>query len=433
MGLNMKKWLLGLSLFAAALTVQAGVKIQHWVVPSGARVYFVESRELPIVDVQVDFSAGAAYDPRDKSGVAGLTRGLLEAGAGDLDEEKIAGRLVDIAARLSGSADLDRAGLSLRTLSSQRERNAAIGLMRILLQQPTFPAEVLEREKARTIAGIQESDTRPASIAAKRFSAALYPDHPYGANASVESVTRITRDDLAAFHRTHYGARRAVISIIGDLSRVEAEAIAARLTDGLPQAQPDGGLPEVKLPPRATVRIAHPASQAHIYLGLPGVRRGDPDYFSLLVGNYILGGGGFVSRLMKEVREKRGYAYSVYSYFQPMRQPGPFQVWLQTKREQVGEALKVVESTLEEFVKQGPTKEEVKAAKRNLVDGFALRVDSNRKILEYLAVIGFYGLPLTYLDDFPRSIEAVNAAEIRDAFQRKVQMEHIVTVIVAGE
>jgi zinc protease len=433
MGADMKKLLLGLALLVSALAAHAGVKIQHWTAPSGARVYFVESRELPIVDIQVDFSAGAAYDPRDKSGVSGLTRGLLEAGAGDMDEERIAGRLVDIGARLSGSADLDRAGLSLRTLSSLRERDAAVDLMRTLLQQPTFPAEVLAREKARTIAGIRESDTRPASMAAKRFSAALYPDHPYGANASVESVTRITRDDLAAFHRAHYGARRAVVSIIGDMSRAEAEAIAVRLTDGLPQAQPDDGIPEVKLPVRATVRIAHPASQAHIYLGLPGMRRGDPDYFPLLVGNYTLGGGGFVSRLMKEVREKRGYAYSVYSYFQPMRQAGPFQVGLQTKREQAGAALAVVEATLDEFVKQGPTQEEVKAAKRNLVDGFALRLDSNRKILEYLAVIGFYGLPLTYLDDFPRQVEAVTATQIRDAFQRKVKAEHIVTVIVAGE
>ena len=433
MGSNMKKLLGSLALFAMALTAQAGVNIQHWTTPAGARVYFVESRELPIADVQVDFAAGAAYDPRDKSGLAGLTRGLLDAGTGDLDEEKIAGRLVDIGARMSGSSDLDRAGLSLRTLSSTREREAAVALMRLLLQQPAFPAEVLEREKARTIAGIRETDTRPDSIASRRFSAALYPDHPYGLNATAESISRITRDDLVAFHRAHYGARRAVVSIIGDLSRAEAETIAARLTDGLPQAQPDGGLPDVKLPARDTVRIAHPASQSHIYLGLPGVRRGDPDYFPLLVGNYILGGGGFVSRLMKEVREKRGYAYSVYSYFQPMRQPGPFQIGLQTKREQAGDALKVVEATLEEFVLRGPTQEEVKAAKRNLVDGFALRLDSNRKILEHLAVIGFYGLPLTYLDDFQHKVGAVTVDDIRAAFKRHVQPEHIVTVIVAGD
>ncbi len=429
----MKRLLFAVLLALSAMLAQAGVKIEHWTTPGGARVFFVESRILPIIDIQVDFAAGAAYDPAGKSGLAGLTRGLLDAGAGDLDEEKIAGRLVDIGARLSGGTDLDRASLSLRTLSSAREREAALELLRTVLQQPRFPAEVLEREKARTIAGIQEADTRPGSIASKRFSAALYPEHPYGLNATVESVGRITREDLAAFHRDHYGARRATLAIIGDLSRGEAEAIAARLTDGLPGSPPDGGLPPVHPPAGSVLRVAHPATQAHIYLGLPGVRRGDPDYIPLLVGNYILGGGGFVSRLTKEVREKRGYAYSIYSYFQPMKQPGPFQVGLQTKREQAGEALKVVDATLREFLARGPTEPELRAAKRNLADGFALRLDSNRKILEYLAVIGFYGLPLSYLDDFPRQVQAVTVAEIRAAFARHVKPEHFVTVIVAGE
>jgi zinc protease len=431
--MNARQGFAGLAFFAAAVAAQAGVNIQHWTTPAGARVYFVESRELPIVDVQVDFAAGSAYDPREKSGLAGLTRSLLDAGAGELDEEKIAGRLVDIGARLSGTADLDRAGLALRTLSSPREREAAVELLRLILQQPAFPAEVIEREKARTVAGIREADTQPASIAAKRFSAALYPEHPYGLNATAESVARIGRNDLLAFYGSHYGAKRAVVSLIGDLSRAEAEAIAARLTDSLPQAPEGDVLPEVNLPERATVRIAHPASQAHVYLGLPGVRRGDPDYFPLLVGNYILGGGGFVSRLMQEVREKRGYAYSVYSYFQPMRQPGPFQIGLQTRREQATDALNVVEATLDAFMRQGPRQAEVEAAKRNLIGGFALRLDSNRKILEYLAVIGFYGLPLTYLEDFPRRVGAVSAADIRAAFRRHVKPEHMVTVIVAGD
>lgn len=430
----MNRLIAGVALLAATLAAQAGVKIEHWTAPSGARVYFVESRVLPIIDIQVDFAAGAAYDPPEKSALAGLTRSLLDTGAGDLDEEKIAGRLVDIGARMGGSTDLDRAGLGLRTLSSPRERDAAIELMRTVLQQPTFPAAVLEREKARAVAAIKEADTRPASIAAKRFSAALYPGHPYGLNATVESVERITRDDLLEFYRAHYGARRAVVSLIGDLSRSEAEAIAARLTEGLPQVpQPDGGLPEVQLPVRGTLRIAHPAKQAHIHLGLPAIRRGDPDFFPLLVGNYILGGGGFVSRLTREVREKRGYAYDVHSYFQPRKLEGPFQIGLQTKREQANEALKLVEATLDEFLKKGPSDEEVRAAKRNLGDGFALRLDSNRKILEYLAVIGFYGLPLSYLDDFPRKVHAVTAGEIRAAFRRKVMPEHMVTVIVAGD
>ncbi len=429
----MKKLLLAMLLAMVATLAQAGARIEHWTAPSGAQVYFIESRVVPIVDIQIDFAAGGAYAPEDKAGLAGLTHGLLDTGAGELDEEKIADRLADIGARLGGSVDQDRASISLRSLSSAREREAALELMRLVLQQPMFPAAALEREKARSIAGIREADTRPGSIAAKRFAAALYPGHPYGRLPTVESVEKITRDDLLAFYRAHYGARRAVVSIIGDLARAEAEAIAQRLTAGLPDAPARAGLPDTAMPARNTQRVDHPATQAHIHLGLPAVRRGDPDYYALLTGNYILGGGGFVSRLMKEVREKRGYAYSVYSHFQPLQQPGPFQIGLQTKREQASDALKVVEEVLAEFLARGPSEDELKAARRNLADGFPLRIDSNRKLLDHIAVIGFYGLPLNYLDDFPRRIEAVTTAEIRAAFQRHIKPEHLVTVIVAGD
>jgi zinc protease len=430
---GMKKQLLGLIVLVAAATAQAGVAIQHWRAPSGARVYFVESRALPIVDVNVDLAAGAAYDPAGKSGVASLTRSLMQAGAGDLDEEKIAGRLVDIGARLGGATDLDRAGFTLRTLSSPKERAAALELMRTVLQAPTFPEAVLEREKARTVAAIREADTRPDSILSKRFWAALYGGHPYGRNATVDSVQSINRDDLLQFYRSHYGAGSAVVSIIGDLSRAEAEELAQRLTEALPPGVADARLPTVTLPQQETVRIPHPAAQAHVALGLPALRRGDRDYFPLLVGNHVLGGGGLVSRLTKEVREKRGYAYSVYSYFHPFKLEGPFQVALQTKREQAAEAVQVVQATLQDFLEQGPTAAELATAKRNLIDGFGLRIDSNRKILEYLAVIGFYQLPLTYLDDFPKLVAKVSAEDVRAAFRRHVRPEHMVTVTVAAD
>ena len=431
--MNILRLLLALVLCLSAVAAQAVVKIEHWVAQSGARVYFVEVHGLPIVDIEVDFAAGSAYDPADKAGLASLTRGLLDAGAGDLDEEKIAGRLVDTGARLSGSTDLDRSSVSLRTLSSPAERDAALELMRTILQQPRFPAEVLDREKARTIASIQEEDTRPDSIAAKRFTAAIYPGHPYGLNATVETVGRVSRDDLVSFYRNFYSAGRSVVAIVGDVSRTEAQSIAQKLTEGLPNGGGGPVLPEVQLPKREVLRIAHPATQSHIYLGMPGLKRGDPDYFPLLVGNYTLGGGGFVSRLLKEVREKRGYAYSVYSYFQPYKEPGPFEIGLQTKREQSDDALKVVEQTLGEFLKNGPTEEELKNAKENLVNGFALRLDTNRKILENVAMIGFYGLPLDYLDKYPKEVAKVTTAQIREAFARRIRPEHLVTVIVGGK
>ena len=416
-----------------ATVAHAAPKIEHWVAPSGARVYFVETHVLPILDVAVDFAAGTVYGPPDKIGVAGLTRGLLETGAGDLDEEKISARLVDIGARMGGSADADRAGMSLRTLSSKAEREAALDLLRTVLSAPTFPEGALAREKARTIAGIREADTRPDSIAAKRFAAAIYPGHAYGLSATVESVERITREDLLAFHRGHYAAKRAVVSIIGDVSRAEAEAIAQRLTEALPAGKAGAAVPPVARPARATLKIDHPATQSHIHIGAPAIARSDPDYYALLLGNYVLGGGGFVSRLMQEVREKRGYAYSVYSYFAPRKLEGPFEIGLQTKREQADSAIKVVEEVLGDFLGRGPTEKELAAAKKNLVDGLALRIDSNAKILGYLSTIGFYDLPLTYLDDFPARINAVTVEQVKAAFARHVKPEQLVTVIVAAD
>lgn len=425
-------------LFAIAFTllaglVQAGPQIQHWVAPTGARVYFIENHDLPILDVQIDFVAGGARSPADKSGVASLTAGLLEAGAGEFDEERISARLVELGARLSSSSDHDKASVVLRTLSAAEEKSGALALLRTVLAAPTFPADVVEREKTRTIAALKEADTRPDAIAGKRFAAALYPGHPYGRLATPESVAKIGRDDLAAFHRNYYTAPGAVVSIIGDVARGEAEAIAVQLTEALPKGEPVAELPPVTLPGRDTVKVGHPATQAHIHIGLPTIKRTDPDYYALLVGNYTLGGGGFVSRLMKEVREKRGYAYSVYSYFSPRVLPGPFEIGLQTKREQADAALRVVDDVLTEFLAKGPTAEELAAAKKNLIDGQALRIDSNAKLLGYLSLIGFHGLPLDYLDRFPREIDAVTRDDVKAAFRRHVKPENLMTVLVAAD
>lgn len=431
----MKRILAALLLASLSFAATAGPRIEHWVAPSGARVYFVETQALPLLDIQVDFGAGSAYSPSGKAGTAGLARGLLDAGAiidgAELDEEKIAARWVDLGARFGGSVDTDRASVSLRTLSDPAQRVPALALLQALLAKPTFPAAAVEREKGRAIAAIREAETRPDAIVSKRFTQAIYPGHPYGVVSTVESVGAVSRDDLAAFHNAHYGARNVAVSIIGAVSRAEAEAIAEQLTAGLPGAGAPAPLPPVAMPERSTVRVPHPAAQSHIHVGLPAIRRGDPDFYPLLVGNYILGGGGFVSRLMKEVREKRGYAYSVYSYFSPSKLEGPFQIGLQTKRDQAGAALGVVETVLGEFLAKGPTEKELAAAKKNLVDGMALRIDSNAKLLGYLSVIGFYGLPLTYLDDFPGKVGAVTPAEVRAAFARHVKPEHLVTVIVA--
>jgi zinc protease len=422
-----------LALALVTLSAHAGLNIQTWTAAGGAKVFFVESRALPIVDVQVDFRAGGAEVPAGKAGVAGLTRSLLDAGAGGLDEEAIANRVADLGVQLGGGADMDRASLSLRTLSNPEERNGAIDLLATLIQQPSFPVAVVEREKARSIAGLKEADTQPDEILSRRFAAAVFPDHPYGRLPSVDTVSSITREDLVDFYKRNYTAARAVVSIVGDVSRAEAEAIATRLTSGLPAGEAPTETLNTTQPQAQTIRVPNPSAQAHISIGLPGIRRGDPDFFPLVVGNYILGGGGFVSRLTNEVREKRGYAYSVYSYFMPQRDVGPFEIGLQTKGSQTDDALKVVSATLEEFLAKGPTEAELKAAKDNLINGFALRLDSNRKMLEQVAVIGGFGLPLDYLDTYRERIKAVTVAQIRDAFKRHVSPTHLVTVVVGGD
>lgn len=428
-----RKLLLALGLSVAALAAQAGVRIEHWQAPSGARVYYVEARALPIVDVLVDFPAGAAADPADKAGLAQLTRGLMDLGAGGMDENEVATKLADIGARLGGGADTDRASVGLRTLAMPEKRDAAFAILRAVLAEPRFDAAIFERERARTVAALRESLTRPETIASRAFWSALYGEHPYGRQPTVESLGRIAAGDLAAFHAARYTARSAVISIVGDIGRAEAEALAQRLTEALPAGEAPAPLPEATLPAAGEVRLPHPAAQAHIQLGLPALKRGDPDFYALLVGNYSLGGGGFVSRLMKEVRDKRGFAYSVYSFFAPMQAAGPFQIGLQTKREQANDALKVARDELSRFLAEGPTEEELAAAKANIVGSFPLRLDSNRKILDNVAAIAFYGLPLDYLDTYADKVRQVTAADVRAAFARHVRPEHLVTVVVAGD
>jgi len=407
--------------------------IQHWQAPSGAKVYFVEDRNLPMLDVAVSFPAGSAYDAAEKKGVAGLTHGLLDLGVQGMSEDDIARKLADIGARLDSSFDADRSSVTLRTLSNSTERDVALDILARVIQQPLFPNEVLQREKVRLIASLRESETKPEFLSEKAFGKAVFGSHPYGWQTEVQDIEKVERKDLLEFFRTHYGAQNAVVALMGDVSRQQAEAIAQQLTSQLPQGGKAATLPAVgALKGLSEQRILHPASQSHILIGAPGIARNDPDYFTLYVGNYILGGGGFVSRLMNEVREKRGMAYSVYSYFMPMQQPGAFQIGLQTKNEQVDEALQVVRKTVKDFVANGVTEAELRAAKQNIIGGFPLRIDSNRKILDYLTAIGFYALPLTYLDDFQKKVEQVSTRAIHEAFLRRIHPDVMATVVVGA-
>ena len=427
-------WIAGVAMLMLAQAASALLPIQTWQTSRGARVYFVENRDLPMLDVSVDFPAGLGFDTREKNGTASMTNNLLRLGAGGMDENAIALKLADVGAHYGGRFDTDRAGVGMRMLSSAREREASLDVLVRMLSQPEFPAQVLEREKSRLIAALKEADTKPDTIAQRTFSRLVYPNHPYGLRASgeIDTVAKLTRDDLVAVHRRNYTADRAVVAIMGDVTRDQASAIAESLTAKLPQSEGDApALPPVAEPSKGDARwITHHATQSHIIMGAPGIRREDPDYFPLFVGNHILGGGGFTSRMTDEVRQKRGLAYSAYSYFSPLLREGPFVVGMQTKGEQAREALTVAQKTLADFVANGPTAKELAAAKKNIIGGFPMRVDSNRKIHEYLAVIGFYRLPLTYLEDFTKRVEAVTAEQVKTAFQKRVHPDRMITVVV---
>lgn len=426
-------------------SVHAALRIQSWALVNGARVLFVESHSVPIVDIRIEFDAGARRDPNGKTGTAALTSDMLARGVHDarlpgtpqqrepaLTEAQISDAFADTAAQHGSSASADRASSTLRTLSNPSERNTSVQLLARVIAQPSFPENFLARDKARAIAAIKEELTEPETIAGRAFARVAYREHPYAKRATAESVAAITRDDLLAFHAAHYVANRAVIAMIGDITRTEADAIAQQLTVRLPQGVPLPSLPHVPQAQGQEDWIPHPASQSHILMGAPALARGDPDYFALTAGNYILGGGGFVSRLTHEVREKRGLAYSVYSYFNPLAQEGPFEIGLQTQKEQTIEALRIVRDTLAAYLRDGPTAEELKAAKDDLIGGFALRIDNNRKILDNIAAIGFYNLPLDYLDTWTANIAKVATSEIKHAFSRKIAVDKLATVVVGA-
>ena len=414
----------------------AALPVQSWIAKSGAKVLFVEARSIPMIDLNIDFDAGSRYDPVNRAGLAAMTHDLLALGATvgnqSLSEQQIADLFADAGAQRGGGADLDRAGMSVRTLSSKPERELVLETLAGILSAPAFPEAVLTREKARRVAAIKEEDTKPEIIADRAFDRALYGEHPYGRNPDAASIEAITRPDLQAFYAANYTPKRAVVAIIGDLSRAEAEAIVERITANLPAGSGPPEMPPVPAQRASETRIAHPATQSHILTGSAVLKRGDPDYFALIVGNYILGGGGFVSRLMEQVREKRGLAYSVHSYFSPFKQEGPYQAGFQTKKEQANEALALVRKIVAEYVANGPTAKELRAAKDNLVGGFALRIDSNRKILDNLAAIGFYGLPLDYLDTWSANVEKVSVEDIRKAMKRHLKPDAFATVIVGA-
>jgi zinc protease len=432
----MKTLIAAMFLALASPVASATLDIQHWRTSNGAKVFFVETHQIPMVQYSVGFDAAASRDPGDRHGLALLTSRLMDDGAGGMDEETIAEALASVGADYSSQSARDMAVMELRVLSERDLMEPALEVFARILAEPDFPAAALERERQRTLVSIQQSRQSPRAVAERAFYSHLYPSHPYGHMpvGDESSVKAITRADLVAFHQRYYTGANAVVSIVGDLNRKRAGEIAEQIVGSLPRGEPAPPLPPV--PPRQEgvgVNEAFPSSQTHLLLGQPGITRSDPDYFPLYVGNHILGGSGLISRLSVEIREERGLAYSAYSYFVPMNRQGPYIVGLQTKNDQAGNAREIAVETVERFIENGPTEEELQAAKNNITGGFPLRLDSNEKIANNLLNIAFYDLPMDYLDTFSDKVSAVTVEEIRDAFRRRVDPGRWVRVEVGPE
>jgi zinc protease len=424
-----------LVLLLPVAAAQAIPAIQHWITDNGARVYFVPAPELPMVDVNITFAAGSARDA-GHPGLASLTSTLLDKGAAGLSADEIAVRAESLGARLSSGSARDMAWLSLRSLSDSAHLQPGLDLLRDVAGSPDFRQADFERERERMLVALRHSEQSPSTVAEYTFFTTVYGEHPYGSRpeGTEASLKALSLKQVREFYRQYYVAANAVIGIVGDIDRSAAEALAERVTGKLQAGERAAPIPPVQpLSDSVEQRIFHPSTQTHVHMGAPGMRRGDPDYFPLYVGNHVLGGGGLVSRLNEAVREQRGLSYSVNSYFSPMEQDGPYLFSLQTRNDQVDEALTVMRETLQGYLEAGPTQDELTASVNNITGGFPLLIENNSKILSYIVMIGFYGLPLDYLETFNDKVSAVTSELIMDAYRRRVHPADMATVIVGGE
>jgi len=427
----------------------AGLAIEHWTQPSGVQVYLAQSPGIPMLDVQIDFDAGSRRDPVLQAGLASITASMAGKGVravGDqaaLDENALGEAWADLGASFGGSAGNDRMSYYLRSLTYPDLLAKATQLAARQLGEPDFPAAIWARERETLNAALKEANTRPATLVARAFNTAVYGQHPYGFEMTEATLARINVADMQTFYREMVQPCRAKVTLVGAVNRAQADALVTQLFARLAVTNKAQTAACPALPVVAEVaalekpleqRIAFDSAQAHVLIGQPGYKRDDPDFFALTVGNYILGGGGFVSRLTHEVREKRGLSYSVYSNFAPSLHAGAFTLGLQTRPDQAAQAVKVSQDVVAEFVANGPLDAELKAAKDNLIGGFALRIDSNRKLLDNIANIAWNQLPLTYLDTWTQQVVKVTAPDIKAAFARKLQPQKMVTVVLgAGE
>lgn len=434
--------LLALMAMLFAVNAHAVLPIQEILLNKGSKAYLIQTNTIPMVDIEITIDAGSRYDPRNQSGLAGLTAAMLTRGiawqGGVLNEAQQADAIAELGASITASALGERTVVRARSLSKPDIFEPLLQLLVATISKPIFDNNILTREKQRVSSAIQDGDTKPEVVLQKRFRQQVYGNYPLARSPTLESIGAIQDRDLKQFHQDFYRQDRVIVNIVGNVDAAQAKQIAERIVTSLPAQGPAiTPLPPFERSPiipesERIIRIPFQTQQTHIVMGMTAITRDNPDYFPLLVGNYILGGGGFVSRLVGEVRDKRGFAYSVFSYFQPSRDSGTFEAGLQTRNDQANQALVVLQETISRFIQDGPSDAELVAAKSNLINGFPLRIDSNRKLLDNLSAITWNRLPLNTLDVWTQQVAAVNKEDVRNAFKRHLDMQRMISVLVGG-
>ncbi|HJO71238.1 MAG TPA: pitrilysin family protein [Rhodospirillales bacterium] len=426
--------LLGLALAMAAIAQPAAaVEVERVRSAGGIEAWLVRDHANPIITVRLAFRGGAALDPAGKEGLAEMASSLLDEGAGDLDSQAFQGRLEDLSISLRFDAGRDVFGGRLRTLIENRD--AAFGLLRLALNAPRFDEAPVKRIRTQILTSLKRNLEEPNTIARRALARALFPNHPYGrpVRGTLESVGAVSVGDLRRFVAGRLGRDNLVIGVVGDISADELAPLLDRTFGALPAKASSWSVPDTR--PRVsgeTVVINKPVPQSAIVFGHGGPKRDDPDFYAAYVMNYVLGGGGFTSRLYNEVREKRGLAYSVYSYLNPLDHAALIVGGAGTANQRVADALAVVRAIWRRMAEEGPSAQELANAKTYLTGSFPLRFTSSRSVAGILVAMQLESLGIDYLDRRNGLIEAVTLADVGRVARRFLDPDGL-TVVVVGE
>lgn len=411
------------------------LNIQTWQTANGARVYFVASPEVPMVQINVVFAAGSVRDG-NKFGLAQLTNAVMNEGTQTLTADQIAQKFDAVGAIFANGVDRDKATIALQSLSDPQYFTPALQVFTEVLTQPTFPQDAFLRNQKQLLNIITAQQQTPNTVAQNAFLAAVYHNYPYAhpTTGTTASVTALTSSDLINFYKQYYVAKNAIITIVGAVDRQHAENIANQLSGGLATGAAAPVLTAVPMLTQADMQqIKFPSAQTNIIAGQVGINYHNADYFPLMVGNYLLGGSGLTSLLFNQVREKRGLAYSVSSVFSLLQANGPFGIILQSRNSESKQALQVVQDTLKNFIQAGPTPAQLAATKEKIINSFPLSLVGDDAISDNLITIAFYQLPLNYLDTYRDKVNAVTVAQIKSAFQKTLHPDKMVTIMVGNE